>query len=192
MDRTTVTDAVYDACVELLRADRATLSESTDFAKDLEADSLDLVRGGDGARGRSSASSIPEDELEGVETIGQAADMVLHASPRPMPEPRRPRSPSPASGRSAPPAPTSAANLDASGPPGPPPDRSGVGRRAATPVRFAAEIADFDPTPLGRAAPRPAHRPRVAARRSPRPRRPSPRPGLGRRRQTRPGPHRRR
>jgi acyl carrier protein len=80
MDRTTVTEAVYDACVELLRADRATLSESTNFAKDLEADSLDLSEVVMALEDQLGVE-ISDDQLEGVETIGQAVDMVLTVAP---------------------------------------------------------------------------------------------------------------
>ena len=75
MDRTEILNAVTDACVELLKADRASLNESTRFGDDLDADSLDLVEVVMSLEDRFGIS-IPEDELEGVETIGQAVDMV--------------------------------------------------------------------------------------------------------------------
>ena len=40
MNRTDIVDAVYDACVEILKVDKADLSEATAFADDLDADSL--------------------------------------------------------------------------------------------------------------------------------------------------------
>ncbi|WP_426571511.1 acyl carrier protein [Aquihabitans sp. McL0605] len=80
MDRTTVTDAVYDACEELLRADRSTLSESTHFANDLEADSLDLSEVVMALEDQLGVE-ITDDQLEGVETIGQAVDMVMKIAP---------------------------------------------------------------------------------------------------------------
>ncbi|MCU1453422.1 MAG: acpP [Acidimicrobiales bacterium] len=76
MERTEVVDAVYDACVELLKADRASLTEATTFAEDLDADSLDLVEVVMSLEDRFDLK-IPEDDLEGVETIGQAVDMVV-------------------------------------------------------------------------------------------------------------------
>ena len=45
MNRTDILDAVYDACVEVLSVDRATLTEGTTFVADLDADSLALVDG---------------------------------------------------------------------------------------------------------------------------------------------------
>ena len=75
MDRTEIINAVYDACVELLKADRADLSEDTRFGDDLDADSLDLVEVVMSLEDRFGIA-IPEDELEGVETIGQAVDRV--------------------------------------------------------------------------------------------------------------------
>jgi acyl carrier protein len=80
MNRTTVTDAVYDACVELLRADRSTLSEATHFANDLEADSLDLSEVVMALEDELGVE-ISDDQLDGVETIGQAVDMVLSIVP---------------------------------------------------------------------------------------------------------------
>lgn len=76
MDRTEIVAAVSDACVELLKADRSSLSESTKFGEDLDADSLDLVEVVMSLEDRFGIA-IPEDDLDGVETIGQAADLVL-------------------------------------------------------------------------------------------------------------------
>jgi acyl carrier protein len=75
MDRTEIVTAVTDACVELLKADRSTLTEDTRFGDDLDADSLDLVEVVMSLEDRFGIS-IPEDELEGVETVGEAADLV--------------------------------------------------------------------------------------------------------------------
>lgn len=75
MERTEIIDAVYDACVEVLKVDKATLSETTSFAEDLEADSLALVEVVMQLEEQFDLT-IPEDELEGVGTIGAAADVV--------------------------------------------------------------------------------------------------------------------
>jgi acyl carrier protein len=75
MERTEIIDAVYDACVEVLKVDKATLSETTSFAEDLEADSLALVEVAMQLEEQFDLT-IPEDELEGVGTIGAAADVV--------------------------------------------------------------------------------------------------------------------
>ena len=75
MERTQITEAVYDACVEVLKVDRSTLSEATSFADDLDADSLALVEVVMLLE-ETFDLSIPEDELEGVTTIGAAVDVV--------------------------------------------------------------------------------------------------------------------
>jgi acyl carrier protein len=75
VDRNAITEAVYDACVELLRAERSTMSEATSFADDLEADSLDLAEVVMALEDRLEIE-ISDDDLEGVKTIGQAVDMV--------------------------------------------------------------------------------------------------------------------
>jgi len=76
MDRNEIVDAVKDACVELLQADRADLTEATSFGDDLEADSLDLVEVVMSLEDRFDLK-IPEDDLDGVKTIGEAADVVV-------------------------------------------------------------------------------------------------------------------
>ena len=43
MNRDDVIEAVYEACTEVLGADRSALSEATAFAADLDANSLALV-----------------------------------------------------------------------------------------------------------------------------------------------------
>lgn len=75
MNRTQILDAVYDACVEILKVDRSTLTETTSFADDLEADSLALV---EVVMELEEAFDlrIPEGDLEGVSTLGAAADIV--------------------------------------------------------------------------------------------------------------------
>lgn len=75
MERTQILDAVYDACVEVLKVDKTTLTESTSFADDLDADSLALVEVVMQLEEQFDLR-IPEDDLEGVGTIGAAADVV--------------------------------------------------------------------------------------------------------------------
>jgi acyl carrier protein len=75
MQRTQILDAVYDACEEVLQVDRSTLTEATHFADDLEADSLALVEVVM-ALEETFDLRIPEDDLDGVATIGAAADVV--------------------------------------------------------------------------------------------------------------------
>ena len=76
MDRNEIVDAVKDACVELLQADKDELTEATSFADDLEADSLDLVEVVMSLEDEFDLK-IPEDDLDGVKTIGEAADVVV-------------------------------------------------------------------------------------------------------------------
>jgi len=75
MDRNEIQSAVFDACVDLLKADRADLSDDTRFGDDLDADSLDLVEVVMSLEDRFGIT-IPEHDLEDVETIGQAVDRV--------------------------------------------------------------------------------------------------------------------
>ncbi len=75
MNRTEILDAVYDACVEVLKVDHTTLTEATEFAADLDADSLALVEVVMQLEEQFDLT-IPEDQLEGVSTVGAAADVV--------------------------------------------------------------------------------------------------------------------
>ena len=75
MERSQILDAVYDACVEILKVDKADLSETTSFADDLDADSLALVEVVMELEEHFDLR-IPEDDLDGVTTIGAAADVV--------------------------------------------------------------------------------------------------------------------
>ena len=75
MERTEIVNAVYDACVEVLKVDKSTLSETTSFADDLDADSLALVEVVMQLEEQFDLR-IPEDQLDGVTTIGAAADVV--------------------------------------------------------------------------------------------------------------------
>ena len=75
MDRTEILNAVYDACVEVLKVDKSTLTETTSFADDLDADSLALVEVVMQLEEQFDLR-IPEDQLDGVTTIGAAADVV--------------------------------------------------------------------------------------------------------------------
>ncbi|MCU1498925.1 MAG: acpP [Acidimicrobiales bacterium] len=75
MDRTEIVEAVYAACEEVLKVDAGSLSEATSFADDLDADSLALVEVVMALEERFDLR-IPEEELDGVRTIGAAADVV--------------------------------------------------------------------------------------------------------------------
>lgn len=75
MQRTAILDAVLDACVQVLDADRATLTETTAFAADLDADSLALVEVVMELE-EAFDLQIPEQDLESVTTIGSAVDLI--------------------------------------------------------------------------------------------------------------------
>lgn len=76
MDRPTVLKAVIDTAVDLLKLDRAAVTEEATWGDDLEADSLDLTELVMALEDRFSVE-VPEEQLEGVKTVGDAADVVL-------------------------------------------------------------------------------------------------------------------
>ena len=61
--------------VEVLSVDEAQITKTANFADDLDADSLDLVELVM-ALEEEFDISVPEEELEGVETVQQAYDIV--------------------------------------------------------------------------------------------------------------------
>ncbi len=61
--------------VDVLSVDAAKVTKEASFADDLEADSLDLVELVM-ALEEAFDVEVPEDELEGIETVGQAYDLV--------------------------------------------------------------------------------------------------------------------
>jgi len=75
MDRTALLDRVRGLASETLEVEPATITENANFADDLEADSLDLVELVM-AMEEEFDVAIPEEELEGIETVGQALDLV--------------------------------------------------------------------------------------------------------------------
>ena len=78
MDRATVLTTVIDTAVELLKLDPATVTEDATWAEDLEADSLDLTELVMALEDHF-AVEVPEEALEDVRTVGDAADVVLAA-----------------------------------------------------------------------------------------------------------------
>ena len=79
----TKSDHAERACVEETRLSAEVLSvepgqvtEGARFKEDLDADSLDLVELVMGLEERFDIE-VPEDDLEGVTTVGQALDLVL-------------------------------------------------------------------------------------------------------------------
>lgn len=71
-----ILNLVLDACVELLQAERSSLSESTIFTDDLEADSLDLIEVAMTIDDKLHLG-LEEDDLKYVSTIGDAVTVVL-------------------------------------------------------------------------------------------------------------------
>jgi acyl carrier protein len=75
MSRDEVLAVMRDAAVELLKIDPAKVTESATFAEDLEADSLDVVELVMALEEKLDIS-IPEEELEGIKTVGEALDVI--------------------------------------------------------------------------------------------------------------------
>jgi acyl carrier protein len=75
MDRTEIFGAVAQLAVEVLGVEPEAVVEEARFKEDLDADSLDLVELVMALEERFDIS-VPEDELEGVLTVGQAVALV--------------------------------------------------------------------------------------------------------------------
>ncbi len=75
MDRDEVFATIKSAAAEVLGVDESAVTESARFKDDLDADSLDLVELVMALEERLDIS-VPEEDLEGVETVGQALDLV--------------------------------------------------------------------------------------------------------------------
>lgn len=65
-----------DAAVEVLSVDPSAVVPEASFADDLDADSLDLVEFVMALEDKFGVE-IPESDLEGVKTVGQAFDIVI-------------------------------------------------------------------------------------------------------------------
>jgi len=76
MDRAEALVTIREVAVEVLSVEPDQVTESARFKEDLDADSLDLVELVMGLEERFDIE-VPEDDLEGVTTIGQAVDLVL-------------------------------------------------------------------------------------------------------------------
>lgn len=76
MERDEAVGEIRDVAVEILGVDADQVTESARFKEDLEADSLDLVELVMGLEERFDIS-VPEEDLEGVDTVGKAVDLVL-------------------------------------------------------------------------------------------------------------------
>ncbi len=75
MSRDEVLAVMRDAAVELLKLDPSKVTEGATFAEDLEADSLDVVELVMALEEKLDIS-IPEEELEGIKTVGEALDVI--------------------------------------------------------------------------------------------------------------------
>lgn len=78
MDRATVLTTVIDTAVELLKLDPSAVTEDATWGEDLEADSLDLTELVMALEDHFEVE-VPEEALENVKTVGDAADIVLAA-----------------------------------------------------------------------------------------------------------------
>lgn len=76
MERTEAVGAIREIAVEVLGVDEDKIVDEARFKEDLEADSLDLVELVMGLEERFDIS-VPEEDLEEVTTVGQAADLVI-------------------------------------------------------------------------------------------------------------------
>ena len=75
MDRNQVFEQVRDATVTVLGVDRDAVTEEARFFADLDADSLDLVELVMALEERLDVT-VPEEELEGIETVGDAVSLL--------------------------------------------------------------------------------------------------------------------
>ncbi len=76
MDRSHALEAVREVATEVLSVEADQIVESARFKEDLDADSLDLVELVMGLEERFDIQ-VPEEDLDGVTTIGHAVDLVL-------------------------------------------------------------------------------------------------------------------
>ncbi len=76
MDREQVMTTMREVAPEVLGVDADAVVEEANFKDDLDADSLDLVELVMGLEERLDVV-IPEDELSGITTVGQAVDLVV-------------------------------------------------------------------------------------------------------------------
>ncbi len=76
MDRAEAFAILKEAAVEVQAVDPSAVTEEARFKEDLDADSLDLVEFVMALEERFDIS-VPEEDLDGVETVGQALTLVL-------------------------------------------------------------------------------------------------------------------
>jgi len=76
MERADALATIKDVAAEVLSVEPDQVTEAARFKEDLDADSLDLVELVMGLEERFDIE-VPEDDLDGVTTVGQAVDLVL-------------------------------------------------------------------------------------------------------------------
>ena len=76
MDRAEAFAILKEAAVEVLAVDSSAVTEEARFKEDLDADSLDLVEFVMALEERFDIS-VPEEDLDGVDTVGQALTLVM-------------------------------------------------------------------------------------------------------------------
>jgi acyl carrier protein len=76
MDRSEVFAVLQSAAAETLSVEPDAVTEQARFKEDLGADSLDLVEFVMALEERLDIS-VPEEELDGITTVGQALDLCL-------------------------------------------------------------------------------------------------------------------
>jgi acyl carrier protein len=76
MERADALATIKEVAAEVLSVEPDQVEESARFKEDLDADSLDLVELVMGLEERFDIE-VPEEDLEGVTTVGQAVDLVL-------------------------------------------------------------------------------------------------------------------
>ncbi|HZR13001.1 MAG TPA: acyl carrier protein [Acidimicrobiia bacterium] len=77
MERPEVLEAIREVAVEVLSVEPDQVTEEARFKEDLDADSLDLVELVMGLEERFDIT-VPEEDLEGVTTVGQAVTLVMN------------------------------------------------------------------------------------------------------------------
>ena len=75
MERAAALATIQDVAAEVLSVEPGQVTEGARFKEDLDADSLDLVELVMALEEQLDIS-VPEEDLEGVETIGQALDLI--------------------------------------------------------------------------------------------------------------------
>lgn len=75
MQREEIFTTIKELAVEVLGVEEAKVNDEARFKEDLDADSLDIVEFVMGMEDKFGVE-LPESEVEGVATVGQAVDLV--------------------------------------------------------------------------------------------------------------------